>query len=127
MTFATALTAKSTNRGKMQVLKLADDLFGPLRSAEKFTTIRKGRRDVALGELCFEGADDVELTEVVTVRSVTFTALGWVPFETLEADGFKDHDDMLEQMKRFYPNITFETEVTVVNFSTLCPACTAHG
>ncbi len=100
----------------MQVLKLADDLFGPLRAAEKFCTIRKGRRDVELGDLQFEGAEDVSLKEVVQVTSVTFTTLGGVPEETLEADGFRDHDDALEQMKRFYPDITFDTEVTVVDF-----------
>lgn len=101
----------------MQVLKLADDLFGPLREAKKLTTIRKGRRDVALGELRFEGAEDESLTEVVNVTSVTFTTLAGVSPAILEADGFADHDDALEQMKRFYPDISFDTEVTVIDFA----------
>ncbi len=100
----------------MQVLKLADDLFVKLRSGDKVCTIRKGRRDVGLGGLQFEGAQDGSLKERVFITSVTFTTLGSVPTETLESDGFRDHADALEQMKRFYPDIRFDTEVTVVNF-----------
>lgn len=106
-----------TKEKYMQVLKLADDLFGPIRSAEKLTTIRKGRRDVALGDLRFEGATDESLSEVVNVTSVIFTTLAGVSKAVLESDGFEDHDDALEQMKRFYPDITLNTEVTVIDFA----------
>lgn len=101
----------------MQVLKLADDLFGPLREGKKLTTIRKGRRDVLLGALRFDGAEDESLTEVVNVTSVTFTTLAGVAKEVLWSDGFDDHDDALEQMKRFYPDIKLSTEVTVIDFA----------
>jgi hypothetical protein len=82
----------------MQVLKLADDLFETLLAGTKWTTVRKGRRGVELGELRFEGAEDENLSAVVSVISVTYTALGNIPTTTLEADGFKDHDDALAQM-----------------------------
>lgn len=100
----------------MQGLKLADDLFVPLRNGNKFTTIRNGRRDIALGNLRFDGATDDTLSELVIVTSVTFTTLGEVSWETLDRDGFQDHDDAMKQMRRFYPDITLEDEVTVIDF-----------
>ena len=100
----------------MQTLKLADNLFPAIREGYKRNTIRKGRRDIGLGLLRLEGAEDESLTIVVEVTSVTFIRLCNVSQEDMESDGFLDHADMLVQMRRFYPDITLATEVTVINF-----------
>ena len=98
----------------MQKLTLFEDVFDALEKG-KLTTIREGRRDIALGELLFESVE-TKRQEVVEVLTVYYTRLENVNTEDLENDGFKDHKDMWEKMKRFYPDILLKDEVTVVKF-----------
>lgn len=98
----------------MQKLTLFEDVFDALEKG-KLTTIRKGRRDIVLGELLFESVE-TKRQKVVEVSTVYYTRLENVNSEDLENDGFKDHLGMWEQMKRFYPDIQMEDEVTVVKF-----------
>ena len=99
----------------MQELLLAEDVFDALEKG-KLTTIRKGRRDVALGDLLFTSIEKKRL-EVVNVINVHYCKLANVYIGDLTNDGFKDHYDMWEQMKRFYPDITFDDEVTTIKFA----------
>ena len=98
----------------MQKLKLAEDVFDALENG-KLTTIRKGRRNIELGDLLFESVEK-ERKEVVNVLNVHYCKLANVYIGDLTNDGFKDHHDMWEQMKRFYPDLTFDDEVTTVKF-----------
>lgn len=98
----------------MQKLLLSEDVFDALEAGKK-TTIRKGRRDVQLGELLFESTK-TKRQEVVNVLNVHYCRLSNVYIGDLQNDGFKDHHDMWEQMKRFYPDITFDDEVTTIKF-----------
>ena len=99
----------------MQKLLLAEDVFDALENGKK-TTIREGRRDIAIGKLLFESTEQ-KRTEVVNVIMVSYCRLGNVFIGDIQNDGFKDHDDMWRQMLRFYPDIDFDTEVTVVKFT----------
>ncbi len=100
----------------LMIMKLADELFVSLRSGVKRTTIRKGYREVQLGQLLFEGANDESLVESVKVTSVLHTTLGELPDDVLADDGFVSHIHAMRAMSRFYPNITLETEVTAITF-----------
>lgn len=99
----------------MQKLLLAEDVFDGLEKGKR-TTIRQGRRHIELGGLLFESTE-VKRHKVVSVISVHYCRLANVYIGDLTNDGFKDHNDMWEQMKRFYPDITFDTEVTVIKFA----------
>jgi hypothetical protein len=99
---------------EMQQLKLFEDVFDSLQKG-KLTTIRKGRRSIDLGELRLESVE-TKRHEIVEVITVYYTRLKQVNTEDLKNDGFRDHLDMWEQMKRFYPDIQLEDEVTVVKF-----------
>ena len=99
---------------EQQKLILAEDVFDALKTG-KTCTIRKGRRDIKLGKLLLESLDE-KRTETVMVNTVIFTELLMIPFRYLSNDGFKNHDDMCEKMKRFYPDITMETECTVISW-----------
>lgn len=101
----------------MQKLTLFEDIFDALENG-KLTTIRKGRREIALGKLLFESTE-TKRQLMVDVTTVYFTRLETVNKEDLENDGFKSHQDMWEKMKRFYPDIQLEDEVTVVKFTML--------
>lgn len=99
----------------MQKLTLFEDIFDALEKG-KLTTIRKGRRDIALGELLFESVE-TKRQKIVDVEMVYYTRLENVNTEDLENDGFKDHHDMWKKMQRFYPDIRLDDEVTVVKFN----------
>ncbi|HZH86421.1 MAG TPA: ASCH domain-containing protein [Brumimicrobium sp.] len=98
----------------MQRLTLYEDVFDALKKG-KLTTIRKGRRDIALGMLLFESTD-TKRKQIVEVIMVYYTRLENVNTEDVKNDGFNDHLDMWEKMKIFYPSIELEDEVTVVKF-----------
>jgi hypothetical protein len=98
----------------MQVLTLLEDIFDSLEKG-KLTTIRKGRRDIKLGDLLFESVE-TKRQELVYVISVHYCRLADVPLDDLQNDGFIDHQDLAERMKRFYPDIILNDEVTVVKF-----------
>lgn len=98
----------------MQQLTLFEDVFDALATG-KTTTIRKGRLSIALGDLLFQSTEEIR-EEVVCVKMVYFCLLKDVLLDDLINDGFKNQKDMSEQMKRFYPDITLDTEVTVVKF-----------
>lgn len=99
----------------MQKLTLFEDIFDALEQG-KLCTIRKGRRDIQLGDLLFESIETMR-PEIVQVEIVYYCRLDKVAIEDLQNDGFKDHQDLCEKMKRFYPDITPEDEVTVVKFA----------
>lgn len=98
----------------MQSLKLADDLF-PLLLNTKFSTIRFGRRDIQLGELTFENVSDSDSKVVNVIRVVHSKVHSLMAFEITD-DGFKNINDLIEGMKRFYPDIDRQSEVTVIEF-----------
>lgn len=100
----------------MQKLMLAEDVFDALVDG-KDVTIRKGRRDIQLGELLFESVDE-HRKQIVNVKMVVYCNLDFIPEDFVWSDGFDSHEDMEEKMKRFYPDITADTECTVVVFDT---------
>ncbi|MFH1047942.1 MAG: ASCH domain-containing protein [Patescibacteria group bacterium] len=88
-------------------------------SGRKQITIREGHRDYRAGTtaiLCcyiLNIAVQVDITEVRHCRLVQLTE------DELKADGFLDLKDCMTQMKRFYPNIAFDSEVTVLRWNNI--------
>jgi len=99
-----------------QKLLLADDLFEPIIDGLKTLTIRKGRRDIALGDLIFEATNNPDKQLIVNVTTVSYCLAKNVDDETVRLDGFESTEQMIKEMKRFYPDITTETELTLVFF-----------
>jgi hypothetical protein len=97
-----------------QKLILAEDVFDAIEDG-KLCTIRNGRRDIKLDKLVFESLTEKRIANA-TVHTVMFCALQDIPEGLFMNDGFKSVDDMLRKMKRFYPEITLESECTVVIF-----------
>lgn len=98
----------------VQELKLADDLFPGLISGDKRVTIRAGDRDIKLGRLVFTSVDggyDPVPVEVFTVMKCFMWA---VTDEVAQVDGADTAEELLEGMKRFYPDLDWDSIVTVV-------------
>lgn len=89
-------------------LRLADDLIPNLVSGEKLVTIRKGKRSF--------GSTVRIAGYLAAVDLVQYWTLNTVPFAILKADGFKSREDAIEGMKRFYPDLTGDTDITIVEF-----------
>jgi hypothetical protein len=89
-----------------------------LESGQKQITIRRGRRDFRPDDwvegICAEG--DRFILQV-TGCEVT-TALD-ISEEDLRDDGFCDLDDFFAGMRKFYPNLSEEDEITVIRFEVL--------
>ena len=98
----------------MQKLNLTEKLFDELQN-RKTITIRLRKREISLGPLLFESNDKSRAT-VVKVTKVYYSKLKDVALLDLINDGFKNHNELLKQLKLFYPAIEMESWVTVVGF-----------
>ena len=113
---------------------------------DKRTTIRKGRRDIQLEGLTFLSTDKVTaqeadwyleacpggflasgrthpnnddyvyLAQTVMVRTVTYIRVTDMTDLDAQADGFNGVEELFEGMKRYYPDLTWEDELTIIEF-----------
>jgi hypothetical protein len=103
---------------KTQALILANDLFAGLNDGGKRLTIRTGRRDIQLGRLVFRPSKPSKKIKPVNVSvcEVRYKRLEAITDEEAVQDGFADALSVLDGMRRFYPDIRPEDEVTLVYF-----------
>lgn len=101
----------------IQKLKLDDDLLLAIIGGDgERVTVRKGRRDIKLGQLLFVGAKDDGLRYVVEVIEVRYVKAYDIPDDVIRAEGFDNWTDFYEDMKKFYPDMDLTDECTVVFF-----------
>ena len=101
----------------MQHLVIADDLHAPTLDRFKKNTIRSGRRDILPGKLELRAAGGTLPPITVDVIEVSHKLANQVTDDELFLNGFWNLDDMLEGMRRFYPDFGPRSEVTVVEWS----------
>lgn len=89
-------------------LRLAEDLIPSLVFGEKLVTIRKGKRMFGSTVRIAGHLAAVDLVQHSTINSCSL--------KILKNDGFKSRKDAVEKMKRFYPDITGDTDITIVEF-----------
>jgi hypothetical protein len=89
-------------------VRLAEDLIPAMVAGKKTVTIRKGKR---------EFAPEIDIAGYPAIAdSVEYYTLSTCPLDVLVNDGFHSFQDTVDSMKRFYPDITPDTEVTVLRF-----------
>jgi hypothetical protein len=86
-----------------------------VQQKEKQVTIRKGIREYTPGDLIFVGCDSYGWYPV-EVTDVLHTALGDVPWDAMRDDGFNTFKEMREALEKFYPDIDYHTDVTVIRW-----------
>lgn len=99
----------------MQILLLADDLMPSLKSEKKICTIRAGKREIYSGNLFFEAVDSGEVVKVY-VTEVRHKTLGNLTNEEAQMDGAETAEEMADALKRFYPDIDADSDITIVMF-----------
>lgn len=105
----------------MQDLKLANDLFIHLFDGTKRSTVRKGRRGIVPGSLALEAADGGGWGVVVNVTEVRHKKLSELTDEEAQSDNAASAKELAEAMKRFYPDITPDSDITIILFNFIDP------
>jgi hypothetical protein len=85
---------------------------------KKQITIREGHRDYHLGQvmLCCHW----EIWAVMaTITNVRHTTCAEVTEEEYLADGYSSREQMLDDLRRIYPNLKMDSEVTVISWDNL--------
>jgi len=86
-----------------------------IRSGRKKITFRAGRRGFRPGEIvdgrCAEG-----VILPLRITSCETKALKDVTEEEARADLFESREVVLEGMRKFYPEMTWETEISLIQF-----------
>lgn len=104
----------------MSELFLANHLFPTLLNGTRTNTVRSKHRNIPLGPLTIKPVEPgYEAVEVQVVR-VDHILLKDIPLDTVRANGSDTHDALLHDMRGFYPDMTFESPVTVVHFELHC-------
>jgi hypothetical protein len=89
-------------------LKMSPDLMPQVIAGVKEITIRRGKRELEK-HITIEGLP-------VTVESCEHYRLLDVPLLDLFEDGFETFGEALSSLRKFYPDLTPESDVTVVKF-----------
>lgn len=101
----------------LQALLIApeQEMRDAILSGQKTITIREGHRDYRPGQvmLC---CHLVPWAVMANITEVQHTTLREVLPADMEADGFDSLSYMLDRMKRFYPNLTEDSAVTIVRW-----------
>lgn len=101
----------------MQELLLADDLFELAKTRAKQITIRRGERYIKLGTLRLRptsGKDEYLDVEVTSIE--IFKDFYEIPLLYIFADGAESHNEMFEEMLRFYPDLNCKEKFTVIRW-----------
>lgn len=96
-------------------LGLAGDFFELAQKGAKTATIRKGLRNIHLGDLVLQNSDTgAEIT--VEVTDVVRRKLAEVSAAEMQHAGHATHEDLLNNLKKYYSDISLDSDVTVVSF-----------
>lgn len=102
-------------RALQAILIAGEKMKEEVLNGTKKITIREGIRDYTLGPviLC------CHILNWATMRNITdvsYKKLNDITEEEYKADGFNSQEDMVEGLKEFYPNITLESDITIVRW-----------
>lgn len=107
------------NKRALQAILIAgEDGERDIRSGKKEVTIRKWYCSYTEGPVLL-GCHVRDWAVMGKITSVLRTTLKEVPMEDVRNDGFYSHEDALNGLKRFYPDMTLDSPVTVVRFKVM--------
>jgi len=101
-----------------QELKVADDLFAGIDAATRRAMIRTGHRDIREGELLLRGVTYSTLARQVHVHRVKHIKLRELSDEDARGDGAANAQEMVALLSRYHPDVTPDSDITVVLFET---------
>lgn len=112
----TSMTTPEMKRPTV-ALEMADHFWGAIEDGDKTLTIREGRRDFQPGDkLVFTYSEFEEYQGGFEVTDVTQCPLKDVPIDIINAEGWSGHKQALKNLQAFYPDLTMESFVTVIQW-----------
>ena len=97
-----------------QTILFAEDVYDKIFLGKR-CTIRKGRRDMALGITIFKSTDK-ERTMRGYITRVMYCQAQMIPTHYLSNDGYSSVKEMCKDMKKYYDTFDKTTECTVIEF-----------
>jgi hypothetical protein len=88
---------------------------------EKKVTIREGHRDYHVGPVMI-CCHLVPWAIMATITSVRFTQVNEVTEKEMRADGYSNHKEMLNDLRKYYPDLTMSSPVTVISWGNVTGA-----
>lgn len=99
----------------LQSLLLASDLIKNVESGVKKITIRNSHKDYRPGMVIICNPEDSWCVKR-NITEVRHTTAGEVSQQDIEDDGFKNQDDMIQCLSKYYPDINLDSQVTVIRW-----------
>ncbi len=105
------------SKAPLQALLISPDyaMRNAIHRHKKQITIREGHRNYWKGP-CWLVCHILPWSVKVTITDVTCGVAKSITKEEWEADGFTSFDDMMDGMRKYYPNFTDESPVTVIKW-----------
>jgi hypothetical protein len=96
-------------------IKVHSSMQAVVEDGTKTITVRKGKRNYFPGDFVRVGCDSYGWY-LGMIESVEQMPLGDVPQSAREDDGFQSHEEMVETLREFYPDIDRSSDVTVIRW-----------
>jgi hypothetical protein len=100
-------------------LLMAPDHSDNIISGQKKITIRNGERDYRVGDTLALGCHLLNWCVLADITEVRYCPLEEITEEEARDDGFSSPEEMLEGMRNYYPDINYQSRVTVVRWNNL--------
>lgn len=102
-------------RALQAILIAGEEMKADVLSDLKRITIREGVRDYTPGPVLI-GCHQLNWATMKNIIDVKYYKLIDVPVQDYKDDGFETRTDMFKGLQNFYPNLTMDSEVTVVKW-----------
>lgn len=102
-------------RALQAILIAGEQAKNDVLNGTKIITIREGHRDYTNGPVLI-GCHILNWATMKNIVRVELTTLKNVSLDDIMKDGFVDHNNALNQLRKFYPNMTMDSEVSVVEW-----------
>lgn len=108
----------------LQALLIAGEAMGRgTILGHKTISIREGHRGYRAGEPLILCCEKIGWSAMADVTSVRHCALKEVSENELLDDGFPNHAVALETLQRFYPNMSMDSDVTIIRWNNVRGRC----
>lgn len=97
------------------ILIAGEEMKGDVLEGRKKITIREGHREYAEGPVLI-GCHLLNWATMKQVKSVRHTTIRELADDECKDDGFKDQEDTLYGLRKFYPQMDMDSAVTVVRW-----------
>lgn len=102
-------------RALQAILIAGEEMKFDVLANRKKITIREGHRTYSVGPVLL-GCHELDWATMRNIVDVRHTTLVEVTQEEYQADGFETKSEMLNGLAQFYPDINWESPVTVIRW-----------